>query len=62
MRRPDKAQTAAIAGSYGEAEPGHGQCLRTVRAWHRAGPVARRGLQGLQRRMGGAGTEFKQEN
>jgi hypothetical protein len=28
------------------AEPGHGQSLRTGRAWRGAGPQARRGLQG----------------
>ena len=38
---------------YREAEPGHPQSLRTVGAWRGAGPLAQRGLQGLQRRQGG---------
>ena len=38
---------------YREAEPGHGQPLRAARAWRGAGPVAQRGLQGLQQRQGG---------
>ena len=41
--------------SYGEAEPGHPQSLRTVGAWRGAGPMALRGLQGLQRRMADEG-------
>jgi len=41
--------------SYGEAEPGREQSLRTVRAWRGAGPQARCGLQGLQRRMADEG-------
>ena len=37
--------------SYGEAEPGRAQSLRTALARRGAGPQAQRGLQGLQRRM-----------
>ncbi|MFM2448374.1 MAG: hypothetical protein RIS44_824 [Pseudomonadota bacterium] len=34
---------------YREAKPGHKQSLRTACAWRGAGPLALRGLQGLQR-------------
>jgi hypothetical protein len=49
LRAYGKAQTAAIPG-YCEAKPGLKQSLRTACAWRGTGPVALRGLQGLQRR------------
>ena len=44
-----KPQTAGIAGSDGEAEPGLPQSLRTAGAWRGTEPLALCGLQGLQR-------------